>query len=125
MMRSNQLSIAIFAFSAKFYVLPSLENHCIDFLTKNLSAKNVLGVLDQCLQWEVNPNLLGKCKEMLQTQTKEVLKSEEFLGISQKCLIVLLGQRKITATEGELFNSVQSYLLIYFSNCNTCFVWDF
>ena len=87
-------------------MVPLLEKHCIDFLTKNLSAKNVLGVLDQCLQWEVNLDLLVKCKEMLQKQTNEVLKSVEFLGISQKCLIVLLEQEKLTATEGTLFKSV-------------------
>ena len=97
-------------------MVPSLEKHCIDFLTKNLSAKNVLGVLDQCLQWEVNPNLLGKCEEMLQTQTMEVLKSEEFLEISQKCLIVLFGQVKLTATEGELFKSVRLTYNILFDN---------
>ena len=87
-------------------MVTALEKHCVYFLTKNVSENNVFEILDQCLKWTVNPQLLIKCKTMLQKQTKVVLKSEKFLNISLELLVILLEQETLSVSEGELFKSV-------------------
>ena len=91
-------------------MVTSLEKHCVDFLTKNLSENNVFEILDQCAKWTVNPQLLIKCITLLQIHTKVVLKSEKFLNISLELLVILLKQDALSVSEGELFKSV---FLIY------------
>ena len=87
-------------------MVPSLEKRCVDFLAKTLALNNVFGVLDECLKWEVSAELLDKCKQLLQKQTKKVLQSEAFLSISLDCLIFLLEQDTLLITEGELLKRV-------------------
>ena len=101
-------------FLAKLYMVASLEKYCVDFLMKNLSKKNVFEILDQCLKWTVNAELLVKCKEFLQKQTKEVLKCEGFPNISLEHLVILLEQETLSVSEGELLRSVTLHLFIYF-----------
>ena len=93
-------------------MVPLLEMICVNFLMKTLSPTNVFSLLDQCLKWEVSAELLDKCKEVLQKQTKEVLISDEFYSINRECLIVLLEQEILSVTEGELLKSVNK--TIYF-----------
>lgn len=87
-------------------MVTSLEKSCIDFLIKNLTPNNVFDVLAQCLKWEVSAELLKKCKQFLQKQTKDVLQTDSFSSIDLECLIVLLEQNFLSVTEGELFKKV-------------------
>lgn len=87
-------------------MIPKLERHCVDFLMKHLSGTNVFGVWERCLKYEISAELLKKCKEVVQTKTNEVLKSDDFLRISLQFLIILLEQEMLSVTEGQLFKSV-------------------
>lgn len=92
-----------------------MEKYCVDFLMKNLSKNNVFEILDQCLKWTVNAELLVKCNEFLQKKTKEVLKSEGFLNISLEHLVILLEQETLSVSEGELLRSVSLHLFTFLS----------
>lgn len=95
-------------------MIPSLEKHCVDYLVKKLSAKNAWDTLNQCLKWEVIPELLDKCKEVLQQKTAEVLKDAAFLSISRDCLIILLEQNALSVAAGELIKSVGLDLVSFY-----------
>ena len=84
-----------------------LIHQCEAFLLENLSAGNVFTVLQYTIDCEADNKLLkAKCAEVISTKTKEVLKSDEFLKISRKCLEFLLEQNSLSAPEVELFNAV-------------------
>ena len=100
-------------------MVPSLEKRCVDFLAKTLAPNNVFGVLDECLKWEVSTELLDKCKEFLQNQTKEVLQNEAFASISLEHLIILLEQDTLSVIEVELLKSVSFSVHILDNNSRT------
>ena len=93
-------------FLAKKYLIHSLIHQCEAFLLNNLSAKNVFFVLQYTIDCETDKKLKEKCVEIISAKTKEVLKNEEFLKVSLKCLTFLLEQNSLSATEAELFNAV-------------------
>ena len=83
-----------------------LIRYCEAFLLENLSAGNVFTVLQYTIDCETDKKLKDKCAEIICAKTKDVLKSDEFLKISSKCLEFLLDQDSLSAPEVELFNSV-------------------
>ena len=108
-----------FLILAKKYLVRPLINHCETFLHDNLSAENVFTVLQYTMDCEADIKLTTKCAEVISAKTKEVLKSEEFLKISSKCLEFLLEQNSLAASEAELFNSVCSLNFLIVKNSNT------
>ena len=89
-----------------------LINHCETFLHDNLNAENVFSILQYTIDCEADIKLKEKCAEVISTKTKDVLKSEEFLKISSKCLMFLLDQDSLNVSEAELFNAVSSSSLL-------------
>ena len=91
---------------AKKYLVRPLIRHCESFLLGNLCAKNVFTVLQYTIDCESDKKLTEKCSKIICAKTKDVLKSDGFLKISHKCLMFLLDQNSLSASETELFNAV-------------------
>ena len=96
----------IFHFIAKKYLIRPLIHQCEAFLLENLSVGNVFTVLQYTIDCEADRKLKEKCAKIICAKTKDVLKSDEFLKISHKCLSFLLEQNSLSASEAELFNAV-------------------
>ena len=96
----------ILHFLAKKYLVYPLICDCETFLLDILSAENVFTVLQYTIDCEADNKLRKKCSEIICAKTKDILKSDEFLNISHKCLTFLLEQNSLTASEAELFNAV-------------------
>jgi hypothetical protein len=62
---------------AKKYMLPSLADKCTEFLQENVGASNVFHVLPDAMKYE-DKDLLDHCWEVIDDQTDEAVKSDEF-----------------------------------------------
>ena len=69
-------------------------------------------MLQYTIDCESDKKLKDKCSEVICAKTKNVLKSDEFLKISSKCLEFLLDQESLAAPEAEVFNAVCQFLII-------------
>ena len=87
-------------------MLHSLIHHCEAFLLECVNTENVFTMLQYTFDCEADRKLKEKCTEIISAKTKDVLKSDEFLKISHKCLEFLLGQNSLSAPEADLFNAV-------------------
>ena len=77
---SNVLQVL---YVAKKYILPSLAQKCVEFLMRNLDLANVLCVLSHAQKYD-EKNLVDRCWEMIENETEEVVKSEEFVKVQAR-----------------------------------------
>ena len=94
---------------AKKYLLSSLHVKCVSFLVINLSAENVLNILEQATHFE-EKYLKKRCWMHIISNTKNVVSSDDFNNISQKTLIKLLMQDTLDISELELFQVVLKWI---------------
>lgn len=80
------------------------------FLIGNINVENVLSLIQHCIDFETDPELVRKCSDFLLFRTEDVLNSEAFISISIKCLIHLLRAPCINVSEVDLFKAVSSFL---------------
>ena len=99
---SNVLQVL---YVAKKYILPSLSQKCVVFLMRNLDLANVLCVLSEAQKYD-EQNLVDRCWEMIESQTEEVVKSEEFVKIDRSLLEAMVKRATLTIPEVELFRAV-------------------
>ena len=90
---------------AKKYILPSLAQKCVVFLTRNLDLANVLCVLPHAQKYD-EKNLVDRCWEMIESETEEVVKSEDFVKIDKSLLEAMVKRATLTISEVELFRAV-------------------
>ena len=94
-------------------MIKQLEQRCVDFLMENITVENVFALIQYCVDFESDKKLLEKCKELLQIETQNALKTEAFNRISAKSLAVLLEQDHLNISEIELFKAVSFIFLRY------------
>ena len=70
---------------AKKYMVPSLADKCVEYLQDNLDPSNVFDILPQAQKYE-DKNLVDQCWEVIDKQTEEALKSDEFATIKRSLL---------------------------------------
>ena len=99
---SNVLQVL---YVAKKYILPSLAQKCVEFLMRNLDLANVLCVLSHAQKYD-EKNLVDRCWEMIESETGEVVKSEEFVKIDKSLLEAMVKRATLTISEVELFRAV-------------------
>lgn len=87
---------------ASKYIVPSLTHLCVEFLYQNLNTDNVLGVLTQAIRYE-DKKLQQRCWALIEKETTDVLKSEEFLGVSHDILELIIKSDFLDVTELDLF----------------------
>ena len=97
-------------------MIKPLELYCVDFLVKNLNVHNVFTILQFCIDCETDKRLIEACKQILRTQTRDVLNTESFREINHKCLTFLLEDDKLNIQEICLFMAV-CFLKIRTTKC--------
>ena len=88
------------------YMIKQLKARCVDYLLENLNVHNVVSVLQYCLDFDVDQRLVEKCREVLRSNIKEVLKAEIIETMNEKCLCFMLEDDELNVAEIELFKAV-------------------
>ena len=89
-------------YTAKKYAVPSLEQHCVDFLKHNLSADNAFMLLTQARLFD-EPQLAALCLETIDKYTQEALNAEGFADIDIETLSSVLDRDSLRIKESKLF----------------------
>jgi len=89
-------------YTAKKYAVPTLENACVDFLKKNLSADNAFMLLSQARLFD-EPQLATLCLECIDKHTAEALAAEGFTDIDFDTFCVVLERDTLSIRENLLF----------------------
>ena len=101
----NESNVMQVFYVAKKYILPSLVDECIDFLQNNLDLANVFCVLSHAQQYDAK-SLVSRCWEVIDRETEEAVKSEEFATIERSLLEAVVKRDSLTISEVELFKAV-------------------
>ena len=78
---------------SKKYIVPSLTEKCVAIVEDWLDPENVLRIFEQARHFD-EAELEGKCLEIVESKTDEVVTSEAFNDISQKTLACILKRDK-------------------------------
>ena len=87
-------------------MIKPLKARCIDYLLENLNVHNVVPVLQYCLDCDVDQRVVQKCREVLRSNIKEVLKAEIIETMNEKCLCFMLDDDELNVAEIKLFKAV-------------------
>ena len=93
---------------AEKYMITSLTSDCAEYLAKNLDLSNVFFVLKHAEQYG-NKDLLCYCWGMIDKETEEALKSDEFLSMDRSFLNQLVERNSLSGREVELFKAVDCW----------------
>jgi hypothetical protein len=102
-------NVVAIIYLAKKYIIPSLNEKCVNFLLENLNSENVLDVLMQAIRFD-EKELEKRCWKIIQSRTGKVVASDSFNKISQTTLAKLLKRDKINIPEVELFQAVLKWI---------------
>ncbi|XP_078344857.1 BTB/POZ domain-containing protein 6-B-like [Oculina patagonica] len=101
----NESNVVQVLYVAKKYILPSLATECVRFLKRRLNAYNVFWVLSYAQQYDEKV-LVDQCWELIDRDTEDVVKSEEFATIDRSLLKEIIKRDTLTIQEVELFQAV-------------------
>ena len=90
---------------AKKYMVPSLADKCTEYLQDNLNPSNVFSILPHALKFE-EEKLADRCWEVVDKQTDEAVKSDEFGTIERSLLEAVAVRDTLIIKEIELFKAV-------------------
>ena len=90
---------------AKKYMVPSLADKCTEYLQNNLDPSNVFSILPSAEKYQ-EKTLVDQCWKLIDKQTEEVVKSDEFATIERSLLEVVIVRDSLTIEEIELFKAV-------------------
>ena len=93
---------------AEKYMIPSLTNECTEYLGKNLDLSNVFPVLKHAQHYE-NKDLLFHCWDLIDKDTEEALKTDEFMSMERSFLNQLVERNTLNIREVELFKAVDCW----------------
>jgi BTB/POZ domain-containing protein 1/2 len=93
----------------KKYIIPSLNEKCVNFLLENLNPENVLDVLEQTTRFD-EKKLEQQCWKIIEFKTGKVVASDSFNNISQTTLDKLLKRDILRIPEVELFQAVLKWI---------------
>ena len=89
---------------AKKYMIPSLNEKCVNFLLENLNPENVLDVLEQATRFD-EKELEKRCWKIIVSNAGEVVASDSFNNISQTTLAKLLKRDHLKYTRSRTVSS--------------------
>ncbi|XP_078379005.1 BTB/POZ domain-containing protein 6-like [Oculina patagonica] len=93
---------------AEKYMIPSLTSECTEYLGKNLDLSDVFCVFKHAEQYE-KKDLLCHCWDLIDKETEEALKSNEFLSMEKSFLNQLVERNRLTIREVDLFKAVDCW----------------
>ena len=90
---------------AKKYMVPSLVDKCSEFLLDNLDGSNVFNILPTAEKWD-EKELIDQCWEVIDNQSEEAVKSDEFTTIEHSLLEAVVSRGTLAINEIDLFKAV-------------------
>ena len=93
---------------AKKYLLPSLANKCSVYLQENVDVSSVFHVLQHAQKYE-DKDLLQHCWKVIENETDEAIKSDDFMTIERPVLQELVQKDSLNVKEVELFRAVDCW----------------
>ena len=93
---------------ANKYMVPSLAEKCAEYLRRNLKASNVFCILPHAQKFE-NKDLKDRCWEVIEEQTEEALKSDEFVTVERSLVETIVEWEGLNVKEVELFKAVDRW----------------
>ena len=93
---------------AKKYLVSTLVEECVKFLSQDININNALLILQQSSKFE-EEELKLKCVKFIAPNVKEVLKTEYFIKLDLDTLKVILENDKLEIREIELFKFVETW----------------
>ena len=92
----------------KKYLLPSLANKCSVYLQENVDVSSVFHVLQHAQKYE-DKDLLEHCWKVIENETDEAIKSDDFMTIERPVLEELVQKDSLNVKEVELFRAVDCW----------------
>ncbi len=89
-------------YAAKKYVIPIMEDACVDFLKKNLRPDNAFMLLTQARLFDES-QLATRCLECIDKNTCESFNAEGFTDIDYNTLLAVLKRDTLGLKESQLF----------------------
>ena len=93
---------------ANKYMVPSLAVKCTKYLRRNLKASNVFCILPHAQKFE-DKDLKDRCWEVIEEQTEEALKSDEFVTVERSLVEIVVKREGLNLKEVELFKAVDRW----------------
>jgi len=93
---------------ANKYMVPSLAEKCTEYLWCNLKASNVVWILPYAQKFEYK-DLEDRCWKMIEEQTAEALKSDEFVIVERSLVEKVVEREGLNVKEVELFKAVDRW----------------
>lgn len=93
---------------ASKYCVSSLVEKCVEFMKDNLDTSNVFVVL-QCAEFLEDKALQKRCWDIVDLQTKEVIKSDGFLNLDEDFMLKFLQRDSLVVWEIELFRAFYNW----------------
>lgn len=93
---------------AKKYLLPSLANKCSVYLQENMDESSVFHVLQHAQKYE-DKDLLEHCWKVIENETEDAIKSDDFMTIERPILEELVQKDSLNVKEVELFKAVDCW----------------
>ena len=90
---------------AKKYMVPLLADKCTEYLQENLDPSNVFSILPSAQKYE-EKNLMDRCWKVIDNQTEEAVKSDEFATIDKSLLEAVVARDTLSIKEVNLFKAV-------------------
>ena len=90
---------------AKKYIVPSLSGKCVDSLRSFMTAENAMSILEAATKFD-EKELVKNCLELIESNTRKAIASNDFDNISQTTLATLLKLDNMDVSEVELFRAV-------------------
>jgi len=93
---------------ANKYMLPSLAEECAEYLRRNLKASNVFCILSHAQRFD-DEDLKDRCWKVIEEQTEETLKSDEFVTVERSLVETVVKSEVLNVREVELFTAVDRW----------------
>ena len=101
----NESNVMQVLYVAKKYIVNSLANECVRLLQMQLDPKNVFCVLPHAQQFD-EKILVDQCWEVIDRETEDAVKSEDFATIERPLLEAVVKRDTLTIREADLFKAV-------------------
>ncbi|KAI3422352.1 BTB/POZ domain-containing protein 1 [Globodera pallida] len=100
----NKETVMSILYTAKKYAVPTLESACVNFLETCLNGDNAFMLLSKARFYD-EQRLANQCLEIIDEETQEAMKSEDFLSIDHETLCAVLGRDTLRVKELSLFKA--------------------
>ncbi|KAL3113015.1 hypothetical protein niasHT_013480 [Heterodera trifolii] len=97
-------SVMSILYTAKKYAVPTLESACVNFLENCLNGDNAFMLLSKARFYD-EQRLANQCLEIIDEETQEAMKSDDFLSIDHETFCVVLGRDTLRVKELALFKA--------------------